>query len=62
MSETNIDFDCEFYRVQRVEEGELTADRRTTQSVIYHFCTFYGDEQPDRRCNLKKCPKIDPDS
>jgi hypothetical protein len=51
-----IDFDCEFYLQRVVDEGQLDQDRRSTNSVIYHLCTFYG-EHPERRCDLKDCPK-----
>ncbi len=51
-----IDFDCEFYKVRTVDEGDLNAERRTTESVIYHLCTFYGEDRK-HRCDLRKCPK-----
>ncbi|MFH1708331.1 MAG: hypothetical protein ABIF71_10515 [Planctomycetota bacterium] len=53
---TKIDFDCEFYRVKQVNEGQIANGRRTTQSVIYHLCTFNGQNSKDR-CDLNDCPK-----
>ena len=54
--EDRIDFDCEFYLQKVVEEGMLDADRRTTNSVVYHLCTYFGKDTR-RRCNLDACPK-----
>ena len=56
VKDTNIDFDCEFYLQKVVNEGTMNQDRRTTNSVIYHLCT-YDTSDKKRRCDLNNCPK-----
>ena len=56
VKDAHIDFDCEFYLQQVVNEGTMNEDRRTTNSVIYHLCTYCESEEK-KRCDLSNCPK-----
>lgn len=52
----HIDFDCEYYLQKVVNEGSMDEDRRTTNSVVYHLCTYYGKDTK-RKCDIEDCPK-----
>ena len=56
VDDKNIDFDCEYYLQKPAGEGFLSDDRRTTESIIFHLCTYYGVDR-EHRCNVNSCPK-----